>query len=151
MANGNFGWGNSPGNMPGGNGSYMGQNGGNGWSNQNPTPSFLPGRIVDMEERIKPQEIPMDGNPAVFLKSDGSIVWVKIWTSNGTISTSTYVLQTPNVSRNEPQDDAFQTAVFDRLDKIESMLKKNNRPYKPYNQKNQNNKREVTNHDESRK
>ena len=85
-----------------------------------PQQSNIFGRIVNDENEIMPNEVPMDGTIGIFPKSDGSEVIVKSWTQNGTISTVKYVPvvegETPQVS-NDPYPE-----IIDRLDRIEKQL-----------------------------
>ena len=85
-----------------------------------PQQSSIFGRIVNDENEIMPNEVPMDGTIGIFPKSDGSEVIVKSWTQNGTISTVKYVPvvegETPQVS-NDPYPE-----IIDRLDRIEKQL-----------------------------
>lgn len=39
---------------------------------------------------VSPNDVPMDGNPAVFPKNDFTEIYVKSWTPNGTIQTVVY-------------------------------------------------------------
>ena len=50
----------------------------------------LSGRIVDDFNVITANDVPMDGNGAIFIKRDGSEIQVRNWTANGTISTNAY-------------------------------------------------------------
>ena len=47
-------------------------------------------RIVDNFEAITANDVPMDGNGAVFIKRDGSEIQVRSWSANGTISRSVF-------------------------------------------------------------
>lgn len=47
-------------------------------------------RIVDNFEAISANDVPMDGNGAVFIKRDGSEIQVRSWTAQGTISKSIF-------------------------------------------------------------
>lgn len=47
-------------------------------------------RIVDNFEAISANDVPMDGNGAVFIKRDGSEIQVRSWSANGTISRSVF-------------------------------------------------------------
>lgn len=57
---------------------------------------------------VSPNDVPMDGNAAVFPKNDFTEIYVKSWTPNGTIQTIVYKpVQTENQSEatNIPQMD----------------------------------------------
>lgn len=45
--------------------------------------------VVDASN-VSPNDVPMDGNPAVFPKNDFTEIYVKSWTPNGTIQTVVY-------------------------------------------------------------
>lgn len=45
--------------------------------------------VVDASN-VSPNDVPMDGNPAVFPKNDFTEIYVKSWTPNGTIQTIVY-------------------------------------------------------------
>lgn len=45
--------------------------------------------VVDASN-VSPNDVPMDGNPAVFPKNDFAEIYVKSWTPNGTIQTVVY-------------------------------------------------------------
>ena len=45
--------------------------------------------VVDASN-VSPNDVPMDGNAAVFPKNDFSEIYVKSWTPNGTIQTVVY-------------------------------------------------------------
>ena len=57
------------------------------------SPAFqgLTGRIVEDFNVITANDVPMDGNGAVFIKRDGSEIQVRNWTANGTIATTSYI------------------------------------------------------------
>ena len=63
-----------------------------------PAPSFHPqpgisGRVVTGPGEIQVQEVPTDGTVAWFPAADGSCVWGKRWTPDGSISTVRPVAQ----------------------------------------------------------
>ena len=63
-----------------------------------PAPSFHPqpgisGRVVTSPGEIQVQEVPTDGTVAWFPAADGSCVWGKRWTPDGSISTVRYVAE----------------------------------------------------------
>lgn len=56
--------------------------------------------VVDASN-VSPNDVPMDGNPAVFPKNDFKEIYVKSWTPNGTIQTIVYKpVQNENQSEN---------------------------------------------------
>lgn len=48
------------------------------------------GRIVDDFSVITANDVPMDGNGAIFVKKDGSEIQIRNWTAQGTIATSRF-------------------------------------------------------------
>lgn len=71
-------------------------------------PAGLNCRIIDDFNLIVANDVPMDGNGAVFMKRDGSEVQWRNWAANGTIVTTSYlpvIDQNQNESTNIPQND----------------------------------------------
>ncbi|MCI8378558.1 MAG: hypothetical protein HFH72_08565 [Lachnospiraceae bacterium] len=89
--------------------------------------------VVDASN-VSPNDVPMDGNAAVFPKNDFSEIYVKSWTPNGTIQTVVYKpVQPENQSEgaNMPQMDfnalnedvrALREDILARLDSIEKSV-----------------------------
>ena len=84
---------------------------------QNRQPSMV-GRIITDINVVTPQEVPMNGGIGIFPVQDGSCIYVKSWTGNGTIQTDRYVKE----SVEQPEIQSEFSIVMDRLDKIETML-----------------------------
>ena len=82
-------------------------------------PTMIPGRFVNNPNEIVPQEVPMDGSVALFPVADGSRIYMKGWDNNGGIQTRSYVLEGAGEQPSDPL-----SLVMQRLDNIESMLKK---------------------------
>lgn len=102
--------------------------------NQNRSQGIL-GRMISNPNEITPQEIPMDGSISMFPMQDGSAVYGKFWDSNGQIKTIRFIPE--NVDQPQQQDPFV--AINTRLDSIEELLKKRQKPYhKTYRQNNQN-------------
>ena len=61
-------------------------------SQQQAQPQFqgLNGRIVDDFNAISANDVPMDAMGAIFIKSDGTEIQRRVWSSNGTIATTSY-------------------------------------------------------------
>lgn len=53
-------------------------------------PQGLICKPVGDASNVSPNDVPMDGNPAVFPKNDFTEIYVKSWTPNGTIQTVVY-------------------------------------------------------------
>lgn len=86
--------------------------------------SAIPGRMVQSEQDIKPNDVPMDGSVALFPTSDMSCVYGKAWNGNGQIITVRYVPEQPQQADQTPQKDPFQEMVDSRLTAIEEALSK---------------------------
>lgn len=88
-----------------------------------PAPSFHPqpgisGRVVTSPGEIQVQEVPTDGTVAWFPAADGSCVWGKRWTPDGSIQTVRYVAEAQ-----EAAQQADPVAQIDaKLDRALSML-----------------------------
>lgn len=88
-----------------------------------PAPSFHPqpgisGRVVTSPGEIQVQEVPTDGTVAWFPSADGSCVWGKRWTPDGSISTVRYVAEAQEAA---PQADPV-AQIDAKLDRALSML-----------------------------
>lgn len=88
-----------------------------------PTPSFHPqpgisGRVVTSPGEIQVQEVPTDGTVAWFPAADGSCVWGKRWTPDGSIQTVRYVAEAQEAA---PQTDPV-AQIDAKLDRALSML-----------------------------
>lgn len=91
-------------------------------------------RIIDDFNAIVANDVPMDGNGAVFMKRDASEVQWRNWAANGTIHTTVYKpVQAENQSdgTNIPQMDfnalnedvrALREDILARLDSIEKSM-----------------------------
>ena len=93
------------------------------------------GRMVNTAEEITPQEVPMDGTVSLFPKNDYSCIYAKMWNTDGTIRTVTFI---PEMGEQAPQENpiiAEFNKINERLDKIERNLTKRNRPYKKHQNK----------------
>ena len=88
-----------------------------------PAPSFHPqpgisGRVVTSPGEIQVQEVPTDGTVAWFPAADGSCVWGKRWTPDGSISTVRYAAEAQEAA---PQADPV-AQIDAKLDRALSML-----------------------------
>lgn len=83
-----------------------------------PTP-VIPGRPIDNPAEIRPNEVPMDGNASFFPTNDGKYIYVKCWSSNGTIVTAKYA----RVDEPEPNsEDSKIQDILGRLERIEKLV-----------------------------
>lgn len=113
--------------------------------NQNRSQGIL-GRMITNPNEITPQEIPMDGSISMFPMQDGSAVYGKFWDSNGQIKTIRFI---PENVEQPQQQDPF-AAINTRLDSIEELLRKRQKPYhKAYRQNNQNGSSEYVKEEQS--
>ena len=94
----------------------------------------LVGKMVNDVSMVSPNDVPMDGNIAIFPKSDMSEIYCKQWKQDGTIQTVVYkpVLdQNQSEATNIPQMDfnalnedvrALREDILARLDSIEKSV-----------------------------
>lgn len=118
-------------------GGYNNWNNNNGYavSNQQPTQGYqnynnyatcsqpyntIPGRVVQNEGAIRPNEIPMDGNFGTFIQADLSGIYLKTWGNDGLIHTNYYKLTSPI----DNQSQGPLAMIMTRLDAIENALVK---------------------------
>lgn len=94
-------------------------------------PSYIQGRVINTENDILPNEVPNDGNFAVFVQGDMQRIYAKTWGKDGLIQTEVF----ERVNQLQPQEgikeDPFGL-IMERLDNIEKMVKNQNRYQKPY-------------------
>ena len=93
----------------------------------------LNGRIVDDFSMITANDVPMDAMGALFIKSDGTEIQRRVWTSNGTIATSRFKPVLEEQANNPTQEeekakfdlsDASTEAFMKRFDDITDRLDK---------------------------
>lgn len=99
----------------------------------------LNGKVVEQIENITANDVPMDGNVAIFPRRDMTEIYVKNWTPNGTIQTVVFKpveVVAGNVSPTEKNlkiglSDEVSEAIFkkfdemsDRFDKLEKSISK---------------------------
>lgn len=84
----------------------------------------LPGRVVGSPQDIAPNEVPMDGTAGIFPQQDGSCIYVKKWSTDGSIQTVRFVPAAEPV--NTPPQTIAQAAdlsvLMERFDRLEQML-----------------------------
>lgn len=81
------------------------------------------GRLVNSDNEITPQEIPMDGSVSLFPAADYSCIYAKSWTANGTIQTVKFIPAVEIPDAPPAKEDPY-APVMDRLNNIESMISK---------------------------
>lgn len=94
-----------------------------------PRQSYLQGRMVESENDIKPNEIPMDGTVTFFPKSDLSCVYGKTWTQDGVLKPLKFVREEdiPQPKEEAPSQ-SFDPAILSDLveqvvnDKLQSIV-----------------------------
>lgn len=93
----------------------------------------LNGRIVDDFSTITANDVPMDAMGALFIKSDGTEIQRRVWTSNGTIATSRFKPVLEEQTSNSPQgkekttfdlSEASTEVFMKRFDDITNRLEK---------------------------
>ena len=96
-----------------------------------PLSNQIPATLINAIEEMKPNEVPSDGSPALSLARDKSCIYLRELTQNGTIATYKYVYADENQTTSEPsQVNDILEPVMRRLDDLEDMIKKQNRPRK---------------------
>lgn len=81
----------------------------------------LNGRIVDDFGMITANDVPMDAMGALFIKSDGTEIQRRVWTSNGTIATSRFK---PVLEEQTNLPNGEEKAVFDLSEASTEVLMK---------------------------
>lgn len=89
-----------------------------------PQPTMLVGRVVNDVTDIRPNETPTTGQPAVFPKADGSVVYLTMMDNTGRIITREYVPKEIPTD-NKAQSDVM-TSMQEQLNRIENMLSRRN-------------------------
>ncbi len=101
-------------------------------------PVGLNGRFVDDFSTLNANDVPMDGNGAVFIKRDASEIQWRNWAANGTIVTTSYkpILEQNNQEgTNIPQMDlntlyedvkALRGEITERFDRLEKSMANSN-------------------------
>lgn len=94
----------------------------------------LNGRYVDDFNTLSANDVPMDGNGAIFIKKDKSEIQLKNWTANGTITTTLFkpvigqnIENNTNISQislNSLYEDmqALREEITERFDRLEKSM-----------------------------
>lgn len=97
-------------------------------------PQGLVGKIVNDVSMVSPNDVPMDGNVAIFPKNDMSEIYCKQWKQDGTIQTVVYkpiLEQNPQEGTNIPQMNfnvlnedvrALREEISERFDRLEKSM-----------------------------
>ena len=97
-------------------------------------PQGLVGKMVNDVSMVSPNDVPMDGNVAIFPKNDMSEIYCKQWKQDGTIQTVVYkpiLEQNPQEGTNIPQMDfialnedvrALREEISERFDRLEKSM-----------------------------
>lgn len=118
-ANGLGGWQNS---QPMG---YPGLGSQNGY--QQASVPALPGRVIRDIAEVRPNEVPNNGSPAIFLKDDMSCIYVKYLSNVGKIETMVFASTTP-----ETEAAPANAELEDIRQKLDELLKRTPKRTKPY-------------------
>lgn len=87
----------------------------------------IAGKIINRDEDINVNDIPMDGSVAIFPKADYSEIEARQWNSNGTISKIVFKpIQTDNPSNSTLEEEKLKyeeiskqfEGVFSKLDEL---------------------------------
>ena len=94
----------------------------------------LNGRYVDDFNTLSANDVPMDGNGAIFIKKDKSEIQLKNWTANGTIATTCFKpiteqnfennINMPQINLNGLYEDmrALRGEIAERFDRLEKSM-----------------------------
>lgn len=84
----------------------------------------LPGRVVGGIAEVTPSDVPMDGRTSWFPAADGSMVWGRAWTADGTIRTTAYApVEQPDAPEGRSGENPVLDAILERLTAIEDALR----------------------------
>lgn len=101
-----------------------------GFGNQNgfqqPYRSGMPGRVVQDITEVRPNEVPGDGSPAIFVKNDMSCVYVKYLSNVGKIETLVYEQAANKAISPETSE---MEEIRQKLDELLRLTQKRNKPY----------------------
>lgn len=101
------------------------------------SPSYIPGKMINVEKDITPQDVPSNGYPAVFPTSDWNCIIAKAWSESGDrIETRRYVLEQVQDSQ-QNTDQTILNALALISGQMEELKKemddmKNTKQYHPY-------------------
>lgn len=83
-------------------------------------------RVVNSKDEITPGEVPMDGKIHLFPLSDYSMIIAKVWDNNGLLRTFNFIPEQPaKPEESNNSSDPGYSAIMNRLDNIEKIIKKN--------------------------
>lgn len=88
------------------------------------TPPQLRGKVVNRIEDVNPNDVSMDGTSSIFPLADESAVFVKRWSSDGTIKTIKYVPEVVTPEKTEITEHGQE--ILDKLHDINEQLKRLN-------------------------
>lgn len=87
---------------------------------QTSNPSSISGRIIRSDEVVQPQEIPMNGSASVFPVQDGSAIYLKSWSPDGTIKTLKYVPDSSQAAG--AQTPSATDQIMKRLEQLDAKI-----------------------------
>lgn len=97
--------------------------------------NLVPGRVVNNESEIAPNDVRMDGSVSLFPMTDGSKIFMKTWDGNGNIKTITYTPMTEEELKAQSDtpivtmNDLFNI-LTDVNNNVKTLAKKQNHNYK---------------------
>lgn len=86
-----------------------------------------PGRVIRDIAEVRPNEVPNNGSPAIFLKDDMSCIYVKYLSNVGKIETMVFAPTTP-----ETEAAPANAELEDIRQKLDELLKRTPKRTKPY-------------------
>lgn len=81
--------------------------------------SVIPGRSVSSLDDIVASEVPLDGTPAIFPKTDGSAIYVRSMNGDMSVNTRTYIPAPTDYNEDKTED---STPVVTNADIMNNMV-----------------------------
>lgn len=96
---------------------------------QQPNTAGISGKYVNDFNEVNANDVPMNGMPAVFIKTDRSEIQMREWSPNGQITPTTYRIVAENPQIVEPKTEYFDKAeildpILAKLTEFEEQLAK---------------------------
>lgn len=80
--------------------------------------STLNGRVVDDISTVTANEVPMDGSFGIFPKRDMSEIYIRSWSSDGTIKTLKFVPKMEEVDNSSIKDEKSKIDPIERVREV---------------------------------
>lgn len=91
-------------------------------NNQN-TPNYIPGRIVQDEMDVQFHEIPMDNTFATFITKDLNHIYLKTVGGNGAVITREYRCVENEAADGNGDQNGYQEEILSKLNKLEDTIR----------------------------